>query len=200
MFYTARLIALWVAANFLGGFLVGFLENNGLQFAATIFLTGAIVGSLQWVVLRQVNSRMRWWPVATAIGWIMGVVLFASAPGQSLSSPVIAVLSAFGLWDWFWNSLVTTMVWIVGMAIAQALLLSRRRHFSGVWLLASLLGGAIQGVVSTGLCAAFCRDLSPTFAGAIVTGFGWAAYGIVTGAALWSLPQLSISKHSRRHG
>ena len=194
MFYTVRLLTTWIVANFIGGFLVGFLENNGLQFLATLFLTGAVIGSLQWVVLRQVNGRMRWWPIASAIGWIVGIMLFASFPGQQLYSPAIAVLSSkLDLWNGFWNSLVTMTVWISGMAIAQSLLLKRWGRFSVVWLLASLMGGATQGAVGTGACAAFCQNLSPTFAGAIVTGLGWAAYGVVTGAALLSLAQLSAS-------
>ncbi len=183
--YTAKFLALWVAANFLGGFLLGFLENNGLQFAATIFLTGAIIGSLQWAVLRRVSSRVRWWPLASTIGWIAGTVLFILSPVQTLSTAMAEALSAqFSLWDWFWHSLVTAMVWIFGMAIAQTLILSRRGHFSGVWLLSSLTGGAIGGIVGTGLCAAFCQDLPPALAGAVVTGASWAAYGIVTSTAL----------------
>jgi len=39
-----RFLILWMLANFLGGYLVSFLENNGLQFAATIFLTSFIMG------------------------------------------------------------------------------------------------------------------------------------------------------------
>lgn len=191
MSYTVKFIALWVAANFLGGFLVGFLENNGLQFMATLFLTGTVVGSLQWAVLRQVSGRVRWWPLASAIGWIIGTMLFVSYPGQNLHSSLVEALSSqFDLWDWFWHSLITSMLWIFGMAIAQALVLSRRGHFSGVWLLSSLTGGAIQGVVGTGLCAAFCRDLPPTLVGAVVTGASWAAYGIVTSTAL--LPHVRL--------
>ncbi len=40
---SIKFIALWMIANATGGFLVGFLEGNGLQFTATIGLTGAIL-------------------------------------------------------------------------------------------------------------------------------------------------------------
>jgi len=173
-------LVLWVGANFLGGTIVGVLENNGLQFAATLVLAGAIVGSLQWGVLRYTGYSARWWPVASALGWIGGTLLRTF--GQDLYRPVATALwQQFGLWDALWINVVAAPIAVLCMAIAQSLVLGRRGRWM-VWLLASLVGGIGLGVVSSGLCAAFCPSLSRQVVGALY-GAGWATYGLVTGIA-----------------
>ncbi|MGB3310073.1 MAG: hypothetical protein WBG32_01275 [Nodosilinea sp.] len=177
---SAKFLAAWVGANLAGGFIVGFLENNGLQFMATLILTGAIVGSLQWLVLRPLGG-FRWWPVASALGWIVSTMLQSLI--QGLYTPLVNGLwQTFGLWEVFWLNVVTGPLMIWGMAIAQGLILRRRGLSLGSWVVLSLVGGAIYGAMSAALCW-FCPILPPLWAGGIVTGFGWAAYGIATG--LW---------------
>ncbi|PSN11562.1 hypothetical protein C7293_23795 [filamentous cyanobacterium CCT1] len=182
---SARFLAAWVGANLAGGFVVGFLENNGLQFMATLILTGAIVGSLQWCVLRVVLSRgggLRWWPLASALGWIVSALLRSLM--QGLYAPVVNGLwQTFGFWEVFWLNLVTGPLMIWGMAIAQGLILRRRGLSLWGWVVLSLVGGALQGAASAALCAGYCPILPPLWAGGIVAGFGWAVYGLVTG--LW---------------
>ncbi|MEB3356564.1 MAG: hypothetical protein VKK04_07545 [Synechococcales bacterium] len=176
----------WLLANLLGGFVAGFLENNGLQFAATLIRAGAIVGTLQWLVLRWVVRQVRWWPLASAVGWIVGtqVMIFSS----SLYQPVVDFLwSSLGGWEVFWLNLVTGPIPLVGMAIAQAWVFSRNTRFSpkfiGSWILASTLAGAVRGGASAALCAAYCPILSASLVG-LVDGMGWAAYGLITGMVL----------------
>lgn len=182
---SARFLAAWVGANLVGGFVVGYLENNGLQFMATLILTGAILGSLQWCVLRLVLSRgsgLRWWPLASALGWIASTLLTTLM--QGLYTPVVDGLwQTFGLWEVFWLSLVAEPLMILGMAIAQGLILRRRGLSLGSWVLVSLVGGALQGAASAAVCAGYCPILPPLWTGGIVYGFGWAVYGLVTG--LW---------------
>ncbi|MGG6237109.1 hypothetical protein ACQ4N7_00590 [Nodosilinea sp. AN01ver1] len=182
-FPSARFLAAWVGANLAGGFVVGFLENNGLQFMATLILTGAIVGSLQWWVLRLgLGSSFRWWPVASALGWIVSTLLKTLM--QGFYTPVVDGLwQTFGLWEVFWLNLITGPLMIWGMAIAQGLILRRRGLSFGHWVVISLVGGALQGAASAALCAGYCPILPPLWAGGIVAGFGWAVYGLVTG--LW---------------
>ena len=72
--HPARFLTLWVLANLAGGCLIGFLENNGLQFMATLILSGAIIGSFQWLLLRRLGG-FRWWPIASALGWIAAAYL-----------------------------------------------------------------------------------------------------------------------------
>ncbi|MBD2113167.1 MULTISPECIES: hypothetical protein [Cyanophyceae] len=187
---AAIFLTAWVLANLVGGFFAGFLENNGLQFMATLILTGAIVGSLQWFVLRPMGG-FRWWPLASALGWIVST--FLQSLMQGIYTPVAdALWRIFGLWEeglWVVVVVVPLMIW--GMAIAQMLILSHRAGRSVLaqgnrqiwgWLVVSLLGGAVSGGVSAALCAALCQSLPPTLLG-LVHGSGWAAYGLITG--LW---------------
>lgn len=174
-------------ANLAGGFIVGFLENNGLQFMATLVLTGAIVGTMQWFVLRN-WGRFRGWPLASSIGWIISTVLNRLI--NSLTEPLANFLwHQAGLWEVFWINLINQPLWILGMAIAQSVFLARRGAV-GLWILASLIGAAANGAVSASLCAVWCQEL-PTALVGIVNGLGWATYGVVTGLAaikLWVNP------------
>ncbi|MGG6295167.1 hypothetical protein ACQ4M4_12310 [Leptolyngbya sp. AN02str] len=182
--HPAQWLAAWVGANFVGGFLVGFLENHGLQFAATLILTGAILGSAQWMVFCS-TRRFRWWPLASAVGWIASTLLLAAS--QGLYRPAVdALWQQFGLWEVFWLNLVTGPLMVFGMAIAQSLVLQLRSYGTWAWILTSVLGGMAQGGVSAGLCAAACPWL-PSWLVGIVSGCGWAAYGFITGLALIKL-------------
>ena len=187
-----RFLGLWVGANFLGGFVVGLLENNGLQFMATLVLTGAIVGTAQWLVLKP-QGGLRWWPLASALGWIVSTLTVAALGG--VYQPVADLLwQSFGLWEVFWLNLVREPLAVAGMALAQGWLLQRHGRFAPGqaaptlwgWLLVSLLGAALQGAVSASLCAALCPILSPLLVG-LVHGLGWATYGLVTG--IWLIRQ-----------
>ncbi|HHP7243537.1 MAG TPA: hypothetical protein ACFE0H_02495, partial [Elainellaceae cyanobacterium] len=151
----SRFLLRWVLVNLLGGFIVGFLEENGMQFAATLFWAGAIVGSLQWVVLRQVIQRIQWWPLTSTIGWIVGSLILTLS--GSFYRPIVETLwNHLGLWEVFWLNIVTGPIPTLGMAIAQGLVLSQHTRFSAwpisIWILASAIAGAVKG----GTSAAFC--------------------------------------------
>ena len=187
-----RFLGLWVGANLVGGFVIGLLENNGLQFVATLALTGAVVGTAQWSVLKS-RGGWRWWPLASALGWIVSTLAVAGLGG--VYQPVAALLwQTFGLWEVFWLNLVREPLAVAGMALAQGWLWQRRDRFlSGQaaptawgWLGVSLLGAALQGAVSAALCAALCPILPRLLVG-LVNGLGWAAYGLVTG--MWLVRQ-----------
>lgn len=189
-----RFLFLWVLANLIGGFLAGFLEDNGLQFMATLVLTGAIVGTAQWLVLRPWGG-FRWWPVASAIGWIVGT--FSASLLQGLYRPAVDFLwHQVGLWEVFWINLIAQPLWVLTMAIAQGIILRRRalrrvppasNRPVGVWILASLAGAVGHGAVSASLCAAWCPALPSALVG-IVNGLGWATYGLITGLVVIKLP------------
>ena len=188
----AMLPVVWIVANFIGGFLVGYLEDNGLQFVATIFCLGGIIGSLQWVVLRWIGIRDQWWPLASTLGWIFGGVLSASL-SPSVNSIVLGLLHRFGMWEVFWLNLIKMPIWVSFMAIAQGSLLSGHTHFRGrtigAWVLASWLGAAVNGAIGAWLCKAICDVLPKSLIG-IVEGTAWASYSVVTGfALLWLLMQ-----------
>jgi hypothetical protein len=176
----------WVLANFLAGTIAGFLEDHGFQFAATLIFAGAIAGTCQWVVLRQMLRPIRWWPLASALGWIGGSLIGVSSYG--LYRPIVDFLwTHLGLWEVFWLNIVTNPLPFAAMAIAQGLVLMQHRPFStgtiGLWVLVSAIAGAVYGGVSASLCLAFC-DVLPKVLIGIVAGGGWAGYGIITGLML----------------
>lgn len=189
-----KFLLVWIIANSIGGFLIGFLENNGAQFMATLFFSGAIIGSLQWVVFRWMGTKgLQWtlWPIASALGWIISTAL-SSLP-ISLDSLIGTLVSQTGLWEVFWLNLLLQPIWIICMAIVQGMILGyrtrRRGRILGVWLAASCLGAAIHGATSAVLCSQFCQTLPRPLVG-IVEAKGWAVYGIITGLALlWTLNQ-----------
>ena len=195
-----KLFLAWILANAVGGFLVGFLENNGAQFMATLFLSGAILGTSQWVIFRALNARsLRWtlWPVVSALGWITGVMLSLLAM-PIVDAILLPIQDSFG--ERFWSNLIHEPMFISCMAIAQGMILSyharHRLRTIGVWLLASCLGAALHGAISVVICSGFCQALPRELVG-IVDSKGWAVYGIITGIALlWVLPNRAIGGKS----
>ena len=167
----------------MGGFLIGFLENNGAQFMATLILSGAIIGSCQWVTLRWAGmGRWLFWPLASGRGWIASTILVSTLPLDTT-----ALVARFGLWEVFWLNLINQPLWILGMAAIQGVMLpySRQRPTRTLvlWLLASCLGAATHGAVSAIFCRLYCQILPQALVG-IVEGLGWGAYGKITGMAM----------------
>ncbi|MGF1535838.1 MAG: hypothetical protein ACFB4J_05025 [Elainellaceae cyanobacterium] len=173
-----RFLLAWAIANFIGGAIVNGLENYGLQFMATLLLAGAILGSLQGAVIR--SSQLRWWPVASAIGWIVGAYFMAFS--QGLYRPLVDLLHThLGLREGFWLNVIAAPIPVLGMALAQSLLLGRQGRPVWGWLVASLAGAILQGGTSAALCPWLCPISRPFVI--VVGGLGWGAYGLLTGVA-----------------
>ena len=195
-----KLFLAWILANAVGGFLIGFLENNGAQFMATLVLAGAILGTSQWLIFRWLNARgLRWilWPVVSALGWIASVMI--SLWVSPMTDAVLSLLPG-SVWEVFWLNLIMWPMNIFCMAIAQGMILSYHARYRlrtiGVWLLASCLGAALHGAVSVLICSGVCQALPRELVG-IVDSKGWAVYGIITGVALlWVLPNRAIGGKS----
>lgn len=86
----------------------------------------ALVGVMQWVVLRRQLSRVGWWVLATTVGLALGTVaaLFAGASGQR-GIPFPASLAPFG-------ALIGAVV-----GLMQWRILRRQVARAGWWVLAS---------------------------------------------------------------
>ncbi len=109
------------------------------------------MGLAQWVVLRRVAPQASWWIVATAVGWLAGIMLVATgallAPGADLFTSIVsgAITGGLvGLAQWFLlrNWVKPALLWIPVNAVAWAV------GFTG--FLGGTLAGAAIGLI-TGL-------------------------------------------------
>lgn len=164
----------WVVINAIAGAITGALEEGGFQFAATLLFSGVLVGIAQGWWLRRCRLSVRWWAIATAIGWISG---------QFLQMALRDNLAGLDGQAFFY------FIPTVGMAIAQSLV-SPLAHLR--WIGMSALGGMANAIVSSAICAAICQPMLMAIPGrftAILTtamtyGGGWLGYGLITGTVL----------------
>lgn len=181
--YELRLLLWWALANGLGGAIAGFLEARHFQFLATLVLTGPILGICQWLVLRRYLGKVRWWPIATTLGWLLAMPIRIGA--RDILNPIINYLyTVGGLWEVFWLNVVNTPVTLAVLALVQWLVLRPRGLNAGWWVLASAVGGILNGAIGATTCAKVCSMLAVGVGLGISQGLGWLAYGVVTGVVL----------------
>jgi hypothetical protein len=110
------------------------------------FVVGAVVGLLQWVVLRPLIRGGGWWVPASAAGWAGGAALVTLVlrPQSPVLGPVVIGL---------------------GMGVAQWLVLRWQVYRAWWWIVLSTLGWAL------GMMGILGAPLAGAVAGA-VTGFG----------------------------
>ncbi len=143
-----------------------------------IFLTGAVVGTAQWLVLRDQVNYMGWGILAISAGWVAGM-----GGGYAIAGPPLDFAGGF------------LALGLVG-GIVQWLGLRSRIDRAGWLVPASVLGLIIGGVVAIGLAMVVGDALDAAF-GSGVTGFaavltmlgvvGGAVGGAINGAVLLRL-------------
>jgi hypothetical protein len=182
-----RLWLWWTLTTTIAGAIVGALEASGFQLVATIFFTGLLIGTAQWLVLRQYMPKAFWWIVVSTLGWTFGLVLVSSY--ITLFDPLIQFLRTLGAWSVFWTNLITQPIVLAIFGAAQFPILRRFVRKAHWWILVSALGGALQGASSSTVAYILQPGLPPApFATALSYGAGWLGYGIVTGICLqWLL-------------
>jgi hypothetical protein len=182
-----RLWLWWTLATTIAGAIVGALEASGFQFVATIFFTGLLIGTAQWLVLRQYMPKAFWWIVVSTLGWTFGLVLVSSY--ITLFDPLIQFLRTLGAWSVFWTNLITQPIVLAIFGAAQFPILRRFVRKAHWWILVSALGGALEGATSSTVAYIVQPGLLPApFLTALSYGSGWLGYGIVTGICLqWLL-------------
>jgi len=97
----------------------------------------------------------------------------------------------------FWINTVKEPLTLAGFGAFQWLMLRRHLPRAGWWILASAVGGVVEGAVGSTVCAVACQPIAASVrkgqvgamaSAALSSGAGWAGYGIVTGFALvWLL-------------
>lgn len=128
----------WILVSTLG-WVIGWALTNQ-------FVVGAVIGAMQWVVLRPLIRKHGWWIPASAAGWAgsAALVTFLLRPGNPFVGP--AVIGA-------------------GIGVAQWLILSWQLQRAWWWIVLSTLGWTV------GLMGVFGASLAGAAAGA-VTGVG----------------------------
>jgi hypothetical protein len=177
----------WIVANALGGLLVGTLEAGGLQFAATLVLSGPILGAVQWLVLKRALRIGPIWILGSTVGWLAGTALSMAA--SPLVAPLVAaLLNSFGQWEVLWLNAINQTLILTVLGLAHWAMLRQRIPGAGWWIVASALAGLAQGTAQASFCAAACEPITTSLGSMVATGLtysiGWMAYSIVTGYAL----------------
>ena len=97
----------WVVASTVGGAIVGMgAASLGGEIELSLIiacgLSGAILGMLQWIVLRRQTSRAWLWLLASPLGWAIAVPIvgFLNRMGQDMAlriSETVGLILSFGL-------------------------------------------------------------------------------------------------------
>ena len=116
----------WLAVTAFGWILGGVLLPE-----LAPYVGGLVVGSLQWVVLRQRIRQAGWWILASAVGWTLGWAIAAA-----LVTPEYGFL--------------TGIVLGAAMGIPQWLILQRQFYRAGWWIVISPLAWTAGLALLTG--------------------------------------------------
>jgi len=119
-------------------------------------MVGLLMGTLQYALLRRYLPRMGWRVLATTASWILGMLLFIIP-----SWPIQTNLSRY-LWLMF-------IMMGSAIGIAQWLLLLRRLHQAGSWIVTNVVGWGLLALITvcsapaiTPTVADTCTSIPPT--------------------------------------
>lgn len=174
----------WLLATTFGGAAIGtlvVLTGSNEIFVYLVF-TGFVIGVAQWLVLRRYLRGAGWWIPASGFAWFVSF-LFMSIIGEITNFIAEFISSVFRLWGVFGTNVVLGTGVGAGLGVAQWLVLRRQTRDVGWWVLASVLGGAINGAVAVSVA-----QIDGVIGMALPYIAGWAANGAVTGVVLvWLL-------------
>jgi len=101
-------------------------------------MLGLLIGLLQYLLLRRYLPRMVWWIPATVLGWALPLLLGLASVGWL---PALAI-------DPVWSGALGFALIGASIGVCQWLVLRRRIHRATLWVLASILGWGMSGLVS----------------------------------------------------
>jgi hypothetical protein len=101
-------------------------------------MLGLLIGVLQYLLLRRYLPRMVWWIPATVLGWALPLLLGLASVGWL---PALAM-------DPVWSGALGFALIGASIGVCQWLVLRGRIHRATLWVLASILGWGMSGVVS----------------------------------------------------
>lgn len=159
-----RFLITWALLTALAGAAMTIPASHGFYFFPMLLFAGLAVGIVQWVLLRgRVPGAWRW-IVASALGWVLALVitggtlygigwLSANSTQQvSVSLPLLKTFEVF---------VYTALFGIT--AAAQAIVLRGRGLHAGRWILMNIVGGTLLGVAQQVVCAAVGVGLFSTW-------------------------------------
>ncbi|HEX2992672.1 MAG TPA: hypothetical protein VHO49_18445 [Anaerolineales bacterium] len=97
-------------------------------------IVGLLTGGLQYGLLRRYLPRMGGWVLATAGGWLLGVLLIALPGRENLINEFLGMSLVFLLMG-------------LSIGVGQWLILRQRLAHAGWWIAANLLGWGLLGLI-----------------------------------------------------
>ena len=103
-------------------------------------MLGLLFGVLQYLLLRRYFPRMGWWIAAMVLGWVLPLILlFLSSAG------LFPALGVDPVWS---GALGFVLLFGAPIGLCQWFVLRRRIHRAAWWILASILGWGVSGLVT----------------------------------------------------
>jgi hypothetical protein len=127
-----------------------------LDIGMALFISGAVIGLAQWLVLRRFAIMSRW-VLATALGWMVGMGFFLFSlfflEFDSRGVPAIVVFALVGL-DVAWRAILGSTQWFV---------LRKPVSRSGLWILTNAAAWAVGalGAMASNLVGTELLGLHP---------------------------------------
>jgi hypothetical protein len=138
--FILDLVILKVITMFVGDFIyvdgVRRITEDYLSMYTFVPIVGLLTGLLQYGLLRRYLPRMGWWVLATAGGWLVGVLL-------------IVISGRLNFWTY--ESFDIDLAFIVlglSIGLGQWLLLRRRLPRAGWWVGATVVGWGLLGLIT----------------------------------------------------
>lgn len=168
----------WIVATTIGGgvggtmgALVNMLFPTGTGGALGYAVIGAIVGTLQWMLLQRWIRGSGWWILASVIGWGIGAPVAVREFGPQMAA-------------FFYGAL---------LGLLQFPILGKRVKGSGAWIVASTIGWGIGGVFGMSVAGAVAGGIGgiPGEAAGWIAGWtiGSLICAVITGIVLTRMLQ-----------
>lgn len=143
---------LWIGASTLGVVLLMLILFMSSRLAGSLLgtsvedkvpyapLIGISYGIMQWLVLRRHIDRAGWWAVTSAVGFLLGFVIWGA---------VIEMLEAISGGTLDINSMVRIFYPVLGASLGIAGWLVLRKHFdqAGWWIPVTVLSWVLTGLL-----------------------------------------------------
>jgi hypothetical protein len=121
----------------------GYYTEDALFYFVFVPTAGLLTGMAQFGLLRRYLPRMGWWVLATAGGWLLGLVLILLSIFQLLPH----IWGAEAIYRW-WAFVLAFSLLGLSIGFGQWLVLRRRLPGAGWWIGANILGWGLLGLMT----------------------------------------------------